>query len=563
MHNKSDTGVKPSHYNDWPNAIGFDSHYEERSPVQLRVEGSIPLYVSGTLFRTGAGPRTVKTNANKSTFQVNHWFDNFSQLHRFQIHGDGSGTTSQVTYTSRLLSDGLIEKVQKAGKLDGFTFAAKYDPCKSFFKKLQTAFIASNDPLKPNEVNIGVTLSANFPGLSKTGKPSGGRHDPNNQLSTLMTKTDAQTFQMLDSETLEPIGVAQQKSLHPDLTGAGSAAHAEHDPLTGDVFNYNLDFGKTGTYRIWRTAAATGKTSILTTFNHSPAYLHSLFLTENYVILCVWNSFYTMGGASILWNQNLLDSMKWDGTKPATWFVIDKRAKEDGGQGLISTFESDAFYCFHTINAYEETAKDGSVDIVADLAGYDSMEVLNRFYYKNMLSDSPDAKAWSHPSNNACRPTYRRYRLPSIPLKPTKQSGKAVCEYKSATAETPELPTLAPSVICKKHRYIYGINDSGKSTFADSIVKYDVETYTVKRWSKHGHTAGEAIFVPDPTSNEEDGGVLLTVVLDGIEGKSYLLVLDARDLTEVAKAHVDGVIGIAFHGLYVGDKTGSALGSKL
>ncbi len=42
-----------SHYNDWPNAIGFDSHYEERNPVQLRVEGTIPSYASGTLFRTG------------------------------------------------------------------------------------------------------------------------------------------------------------------------------------------------------------------------------------------------------------------------------------------------------------------------------------------------------------------------------------------------------------------------------------------------------------------------------------------------------------------------------
>ena len=315
-------------------------------------------------------------------------------------------------------------------------------------------------------------------------------------------------------------------------------------PATGDVYNYNLDFGKTGTYRIWRASASTGETSVLATFNHAPAYLHSLFLTENYVVLCVWNSFYTMGGASILWHKNLLDAMKFDGTQPAKWFVVDKRTAKEGGQGLVATYESDPMFCFHTINAFEVKSANDSVDIVADLAAFNDMKVLDRFYYDNMLSDSPNAAKWSDPANNDARPTYRRYRLATVPSHPREKSLKAVCEYKSSPTETPELPTLAPSVVTKKHRYIYGISDSGKSTFADSLVKYDVETHTIKRWSKHGHTAGEAVFVPDPESNEEDGGVLLTVVLDGIEGKSYLLVLDAKDLTEVAKAHVDGGCGV-------------------
>ena len=541
-----------SHYNNWPNSIGFDSHYEERSPLQLRVEGTIPSYATGTLFRTGCGPRTVDAN-NGSTFKVNHWFDNFAQIHRFQIAASEPGHPPQVTYTSRLLSDGLIEKVKKTGKLNGFTFARRYEPCKSFFKKLQSVWVADT-PQKPNEVNVGVTMSANHPGLSRTGSSVKKPRD-RAPLTTLQTQTDSQEFQMIDPETLEPIGLAQQKTLHPDLKGAVSAAHAEHDPATGDVYNYNLDFGKTPTYRIWRTSASTGKTSVLATFSHAPAYLHSLFLTENYVVMCVWNSFYAMGGASILWHKNLLDAMKWDGTKPATWFVVDKWTAKEGGKGIVATFESDPMFCFHTINAFEEKSESGSVDIVADLAAYENMEVLDRFYYDNMLSDSPNAATWSDPSNNAVRPTYRRYRLAAIPSQASKKPIKAVCEYKSSPTETPELPTLAPSVVTKKHRYIYGINDSGKSTFADSLVKYDVETHTVKRWSRHGHTAGEAIFVPDPQSTEEDGGVLLTVVLDGIEGKSYLLVLDARDLTELAKAHVDGVIGIAFHGLYVGGDT--------
>jgi torulene dioxygenase len=106
----------------------------------------------------------------------------------------------------------------------------------------------------------------------------------------------------------------------------------------------------------------------------------------------------------------------------------------------------------------------------------------------------------------------------------------------------------------KKHRFVYGVLHTGKSTLFDSIVKYDVSSQTAKMWSKHGHTPGEPIFVADPTGmgeEDEDAGVLLSVVLDGVGGKSYLLVLDARTMEEIGKAKVPGVIGFGFHGTHV------------
>lgn len=174
---------KAIHFNDWPNAIGLDAHYEERTPVQLRVEGRIPDYVRGTLFRTGLGPRTLPTE-NGGTFKVNHWFDNFSQVHRFQIN-----SSSSVTYNSRLTSDGLIEQARKTGSLKGFTFGKKYEPCKSFFKKAQTVFATEKSRAEtPNERNVGVTITANYPGLSKTGQAS---HTPyeGDQVSQITVKT--------------------------------------------------------------------------------------------------------------------------------------------------------------------------------------------------------------------------------------------------------------------------------------------------------------------------------------------------------------------------------------
>ena len=53
-----------------------------------------------------------------------------------------------------------------------------------------------------------------------------------------------------------------------------------------------------------------------------------------------------------------------------------------------------------------------------------------------------------------------------------------------------------------------------------------------------------------PAARAEDDGVLLSVVLDASARTSYLLVLDARDLSEIARARVPHHIPFGFHGLY-------------
>jgi torulene dioxygenase len=259
----------------------------------------------------------------------------------------------------------LIARIKKNGGREGVSFGAKYDPCVSLFQKLQSVFRQAPKET-PDDLPSAVMLSANFPGLSSTGQKAPGQTGS----MTLCSKTDNSTLQMLNPETLEPIGIAQQSVLHPSLKGPMSAAHACHDPVTGDIYNYNLEFGRNGAYQVFHVSAATGKTSILATVKHAPAYLHSLFITQHYVILCVWNSFFTAGSAALLWNKNFVDAMKYDDSKSATWFVIDRTPVESGGKGLAATYESDPFFCFHSINAYEESsATDGSkTDIVADLS---------------------------------------------------------------------------------------------------------------------------------------------------------------------------------------------------
>ncbi|KAJ5785151.1 Carotenoid oxygenase [Penicillium pulvis] len=538
------SGSKPTeaHWNNWPNEKGFDPEYEERTPVELSVTGDIPAYAAGTLYRTGPGKSQVETEDGQ-LFKLAHWFDGFSQTHRFQIIVTNDDRSVRVLYNSRFSTDALIEKVRKEGYMIGF--GDKRDPCKEVFNKVQTEYVP---PSIPSERNIGVTLSINMPGLDNPSEEeSTERWSDSKGIRTLYAKTDSNAFKKLDPETLEPIGLASQENLHPDLAGPMSASHPRSDPLTGDVFNFNLTPGPVSIYRVFHVSAATGKTSILATFPGTPAYIHSLNITEDFVLLCVWNSHVNINEVG---KGSFKDTiMPTDPAQPATWYVVDRKH----GKGLVATYESPAFFCFHTINAFQEKSKNDptKIDIVADLVRMDTSEFLDLVLYKNMKSSLPTAKEFAATRTDEMRTAFSRFRLPALPAEPSNEILQATLEWSSGKAFSPELPTMNPKLITKKHRYTYAASFRGASTLTDGIIKFDSETQETCLWAHHGHSPGEPIFVANPDGVNEDDGVLLSVVLDGFREHSYLLCLDARNLTELGRANMKGAVGFGFHGQHV------------
>ncbi|KAJ5525497.1 Carotenoid oxygenase [Penicillium frequentans] len=538
----SGSSTTEEHWNNWPNEKGFDPEYEERTPVELSVTGNIPTYAAGTLYRTGPGKSQVETEDGQ-IFKLAHWFDGFSQTHRFQIIVTNDDRSVRVLYNSRFSTDALIEKVRKEGYMIGF--GDERDPCKEVFNKVQTEYVP---PSIPSEKNIGVTLSINMPGLDTPSEEvSAERWSDSKGVRTLYAKTDYNAFKKLDPETLEPIGLASQQDLHPDLTGPMTASHPRSDLLTGDVFNFNLTPGPVSIYRVFHVSAATGKTSILAAFPGTPAYIHSLNITEDFVLLCVWNSHVNINEVG---KGSFKDTiMPTDPTQPATWYVVDRKH----GKGLVATYESPAFFCFHTINAFQEQSKGDStkVDIVADLVRMDTSEFLDLVLYKNMKSSLPTAKEFAATRTDEMRTTFSRFRLPALPAEPSDEVLQATLEWSSGKAFSPELPTMNPKLVTKKHRYAYAASFRGASTLTDGIIKFDCETQETCLWAHHGHSPGEPIFVANPDGVNEDDGVLLSVVLDGFREHSYLLCLDARNLTELGRANMKGAVGFGFHGQHV------------
>lgn len=98
----------------------------------------------------------------------------------------------------------------------------------------------------------------------------------------------------------------------------------------------------------------------------------------------------------------------------------------------------------------------------------------------------------------------------------------------------------------------------------ESIIKYDTSTtpHTITTWTTQAHTPGEPLFIPNPEGTEEDDGILLCVVLDGRKKKSYMLALDARNMKEVARAEMEGVMSFGFHGKHVAGGMDGILGKE-
>jgi len=128
--------------------------------------------------------------------------------------------------------------------------------------------------------------------------------------------------------------------------------------------------------------------------------------------------------------------------------------------------------------------------------------------------------------------------------------GEGPVSQQSLSATPLELPRMAYRRFAgRRHRYVWGVGQLRRG-FLDSLVKQDLETAKAAVWAEKDGFPGEPVFVPAPNAGAEDEGVLLSVVLDGEGGRSFLLVLDAATMLERARAFAPHAIPFGFHGNY-------------
>jgi carotenoid cleavage dioxygenase-like enzyme len=446
------------------------------------------LAVEGRLpaWLSGSLLRTGPAKFEAGTRGYNHWFDGLAMLHRFAF---GGGT---VTYANRFLDTPAYRAARDTGRIAYSEFAT--DPCRTLFRRVATSF---RPPAFGQNANVSVVAHAGeFLALTESPLPV--------------------TF---DPRTLETLGVA------PPAPGQMTVAHPHRAPRSGELVSYATHFGPRTTYRVYAQDERTGRRRVLARVPAPrPSYMHSFAVTEHHLVLAEF-PFVVVPVAIPLSGRPLIANYRWKPGLGTRFRVFDLFGL--GRPGASVTLQGEPFFAFHHVNAYER-----GDEIVLDLCAYDNADIIGALYLDRLRTADlrlPEA-------------ALRRYRLPL-------RGGDATREPLPAVSL--ELPRIDyDRRNGRPYRYVYGTGSPGDGGFPDRITKADVETGPPSEWSQPGTYPGEPVFVPTPGGQREDDGVLLSVVLDPGAGTSFLLVLDAADLSEIARARVPHHIPFGFHGDY-------------
>ncbi len=468
-----------------PYAQGFASLTRETHIDDLPVQGKLPDWLSGRLVRNGPGQWDLKEQ------RYNHWFDGLAMLHSFTF------AQGQVAYANRFLHSNVYEKDTTSGRINYRSFAT--DPCRSWFSRVFSLFSGDGDV--PANANVSVEkIAGQYVALTET--PMAVRFDP---------------------QTLETLGVVEYDDA---LKGQMTTAHPHYDPERNLGINYLLEFGPTMTYHIYGWQGQTRR-RIARLPAQPAAYMHSIGMTQQYVILAEFSLRLPNALAVLFSGKPLIENYRWLPDQPAVFSVIDK----DSG-AVVARVETEAFFGFHHINAFER-----GDELVLDIAAYTDARIVHQFKLDNLRIGPGDVQAGE----------FRRYR---VPLK----GGRATYEQISETTlELPRIHYRAHNT--REYRYAYGVGLKDASVdFYNQLVKIDVERGTAQVWHEPGCYPSEPVFVPAPDARREDDGVILSVALDTQRGVSFLLVLDATNFSEIARADTPHGIPFGFHGQFFGEK---------
>src|SRR5919108_5090231 len=106
--------------------VGFRSLDREVVVDQLELEGELPLWLSGSLLRSGPAKFEVGER------RYRHWFDGLAMLHRFSLDG------ARVSYASRFLESRAYRAARDEGRIAYAEFAT--DPCRTLFQRVASFF---------------------------------------------------------------------------------------------------------------------------------------------------------------------------------------------------------------------------------------------------------------------------------------------------------------------------------------------------------------------------------------------------------------------------------------
>ncbi|QLG27854.1 carotenoid oxygenase family protein [Halorarum halophilum] len=418
-----------------------------------------------------------------------HWFDPLAMLRRFRFDDEG------VRYSNRFVRSRDYEYARERGGV-------------------RTPFPGTPAD-RPIWTRIKQALTGTFPDNPVIGVQRLG--------DEYLAVTESPWGIAFDPDTLETTGTVDLTAgLDCDLT----LAHVHYDHDADAFLNLGVSYGRETTYTLFRRPADGGAPTPLTRlrFDEAP-YVHSFGLTDEYAVITV-NPFGldttallkgVLTGGTFLDTFGPLDA-------PTRFVVLDR---ETGAHE--TTVEAPPAFVYHHANAYERGG-----EVVVDLVVFPDDWAVTGLTLENLRSATPEL-----PTGDLVR-----YRLPL-------DGGEA------ERRRLHEGPVEFPMIDYRRYggrpyRYTYLAETGCGSSLPTGIVKVDVETEQARRWRESGTYPGEPVFVPAPDADDEDDGVLLSVLLEPSEDRSVLVCFDAATLSEHGRAPLPHRLPYGFHGQFYG-----------
>jgi len=393
----------------------------------------------------------------------------------------------EVSYANRFLETRAYRAAKRDGRIAYSEFAT--DPCRSLFQRVTAMF----SPKLTDNANVNlVELGERFISMTETPIPV-----------------------QFDGRTLETAGVAYKPP------GMLTTAHPHLDRATRGMLNYAAKLGPRSSYRFFLLAPDATKPRVLASKPvREPAYMHSFGLTERWLVLSEFP--YVVNPLNLaLSGRPYIENYRWKPELGTRFHLFDRSTGKS-----VGPFEAEPRFGFHHVNCFEQ---DG--EVIADICTFRDASIVEDLYLERLRA-----------GKRLAQPSLERFRI---------SPGSGAVATETLVDHPMELPRINYGRCNERpYRYAWGVSDSPDGTWLERIVKADVEEGLTTVWGEDGSYPGEPVFVAAPDADGEDEGVLLSIVLDGARGASFLLVLDAGSLEELARAEVPHHIPFGFHGQF-------------
>lgn len=445
-------------------------------PVQVTVHGALPSWLRGQLVRTAPGVYEV------GAWKARHWFDGLALLYSFTFGGEG------VQFVQRLLESETLKELRE----DDRSRASFRTPMvRGFFNRLFHPI-----PRTTDNTNVNVV-------------PWEGHW---------LAMTETANQHVVDAQTLKTRGAYQFKDRFGRTT---TSAHPFPNPSAkGSLVNVGSEMGYRNALVVFRqdTGTSTRVAEGRVRLERLP-YVHSFGVSERFATLI--DHPFTVSPRTMLWsNKGFVDHFEWAPGQGARLWKVDRRSGES------KAYETDAFFCFHTINQFEE----GDY-VVLDLLAWSDPSIIAKLDLELLANGHPPITS-----------KWVRARL---------GAGSSKVTLEPMAGDLFEFPVInLKRALAKTTRVAWGATITGSAEGGDAALLKVVPGEATRRFSAKGWTPGEPVMTPRPDATADDQGVLLSVASHAEGKKTALFVVDAESMSELARVEVDVGLPLGFHGSF-------------